>query len=484
MSGILPQPPELPGIKRWQLISTRPTVPIWSRVSPTSNLQFDWHPNGRSIALGDESNLLVMKAPSFELMQLFCGHTAAVTKVEWSPNGQLIASASRDGTVRIWDVETGTPGEVLIGHKSEVHAVGWHPDGERLASADSKGDLRVWRSDGRTLASWHGHSVGVVDLDWSPDGGLLASIDAGGTMVVWNDRGTQQSVIEPNNHQSRTVAWRPDGAQLLTGNQLTGEICTWDLDGTPGRVFTGHKRTVRCAAWSPDGKRIASVAEWDRKLRIWDVDGEGVTVVDHGQDFIEWVEWSPDGRSIATGSSAALNIWDASGRLVAAQSLSGTIRFARLSPDGQRLAVNLGTGEEFHMLLCNADGSDAQFLDDLAGYPLDFDWTPDGQSILVGGGKPSLRLCGRDGSAGLVFDEDPNWDRGPQRLSVSPNGKQAAVNTDFTRRRLCDSDLESGRHTRADLCRSGRSHQSPGLESPGRPHCRVLRGRPAPCLDV
>ncbi len=429
LDGLLPDPPALPGIARWQIVSRH--------VSDTPSMNrghFAWSPDGRYIARPDRGNLRVYEVPSFELRAIFSGDAPKLMNVAWSPNGKLLASGASDGTVRIWDFATGTQNTVFVGHTSEVRSVKWHPDGERLASGDHGGQLRIWSRDGTQLAVRTAHPSGSnVEVDWSPDGKLLASTGGGRKIALWNDQGQQQSVINVNKGYIHTVAWSPDGRRLLAANSGSRKVCIWNRDGTPGPVFAGHASGPRYAAWSPDGRRVASVAH-ERTLYIWDVESGVKTVTDVHQGSSGWVAWSPGGESIATFSAGGFHIWDASGQVISQIANCLPIRKIRLSPDGQKLAANIGTGEEFHVLLCNFDGTQPQILDHVHDYPLDFDWTPDSQSLVLGGWwlhnpKPVLRLCGRDGSAAPALNKqlDIAGDDGIRRLSVNPNGRQVAL---------------------------------------------------------
>ena len=437
LPGILPNPPAIPGIGRWQMTSRHVAV------TPFRNGgHFAWSPDGRYIAVSDGKVLRVYRVPSFEVQKIFCGHTAALTKIDWSPNGKLLASASSDHTVRIWDFESGTPSRTLFGNASDVRSVKWHPDGERLVSGNVVGNLRMWSRDGKLLKRWQGHPNSLVrDIAWSPDGKTLASAGADGTIALSNDEGERQSVIDTKKGAVATVTWSPDGKRLLTANRGSGEVCVWEPNGTLGPVFAGHTSGPNCAAWSPEGRHAASVAN-DGKLRIWDVDSGVKTVIDVDQEEvndvnIDWVAWSPGGESIVTCSDDGFHVWDASGGAIAQLTRSGGVRAARLSPDGQKLAVNIGHSNEFYMLVCNSDGTLPQSLDRLHEYPLDFAWTPNSQSFVVGGWRlhtiaPILRSIGRDGSAGRVLINSPDVgkDFGIRRLSMSPRGNQVALAID------------------------------------------------------
>ncbi|HLW02374.1 MAG TPA: WD40 repeat domain-containing protein [Ktedonobacterales bacterium] len=154
--------------------------------------------------------------PQGTLLLDYRGHTDHVTSVAWSPDGQRIASASKDGTVQVWDTATG--GHVLTypGDGSWVWTVAWSPDGKLIASGNFSGAVEVWdAATGAQVYTYHGHTSWVYALAWSPDGKRIASGDKDGTVQVW-DATTGANVVTYRGHTDiiESVAWSPDGRAL------------------------------------------------------------------------------------------------------------------------------------------------------------------------------------------------------------------------------------------------------------------------------
>jgi len=97
------------------------------------------------------------------------GHSEAVLACAFSPDSQRLASASGDGTVRLWDIHTQTPQFTCKGHTGWVLCVAWSPDGQKVASGSYDGSVRVWEgSTGKSLAVLKGHKKWVTTLAWEP----------------------------------------------------------------------------------------------------------------------------------------------------------------------------------------------------------------------------------------------------------------------------------------------------------------------------
>jgi WD40 repeat protein len=191
-------------------------------------------------------------------------HKERVSTVTFSPDGKLLATASWDDTVRLWEAATGKEIRTLP-HKSHVLSVAFSPDAKRLVSAGWDVAMRLWDVDtGKEIRSLTGH---------------------------------QDTVL--------CVAFSPDGKQLVTGSLMPDDgspvrddsVRLWNVaTGKEIRTLKGHKVSVCSVAYSPDGKRVASAGH-DQTVRLWEVatGREALTIKQH-KFVVSSVAFSPDGK--------------------------------------------------------------------------------------------------------------------------------------------------------------------------------------------
>jgi hypothetical protein len=125
--------------------------------------------------------------PGFKLHHTLRGHTGPITQIAWSPDGHLLASASRDQSIRLWDAQTANLLHTLSDHSNSVYSVPWSPDGRLLASASDDHTIRLWDAAiGRQTSTLESHTGPLSGIAFSADNRLLASKSIDATVRLWN----------------------------------------------------------------------------------------------------------------------------------------------------------------------------------------------------------------------------------------------------------------------------------------------------------
>jgi WD40 repeat protein/DNA-binding TFAR19-related protein (PDSD5 family) len=239
------------------------------------------------------------------------GHTAGVTKVSFSPDGQSIASVSEDNTAKVWSLD-GKLRVNITGHQGRIANIMFSPDSKFIASVSEDNMAKVWSLDGKPQVDIKGHQGRIVDIVFSPDSKSLASSAEDKTIRIWTVDGKLRRILPTPNTASR-VNFSPDGNLLVAG--MDKNIAIWNLaNGKQIRTFEGHEGNITSVSFSPNGKMIA-VADRSDTVKLWDLDDKKLQKIENYGTV--GIRFSADGnRLLLTSQDKSVKYYTLDGTLI------------------------------------------------------------------------------------------------------------------------------------------------------------------------
>ncbi|NES02669.1 MAG: protein kinase [Okeania sp. SIO2F4] len=324
---------------------TRPPIPTYQPPKPQTK-----QPTNSITAPPHVVQPTVIPQPqqsTWKCVLTLTGHFDSVNSVAFSPNGETLASGSRDKTIEIWDMNKGRRWFTLTGHGDSVQTVAFSQDGEMLASGSRDKTIEIWdMKKGRRWFTLIGHSDWVDTVAFSPDNQMLASGGRDKAIEIWNlQKAKRWFTLIGHEDRVYTVAFNQDSGILASGSR-DQTIKIWDLQKAK-ELFSvkGHSDWVRSLTFSPDGGILASGSR-DGTIKLWQVyGGELISTpiqnLKYGMSDVLSVTFSPNGKIVASGyRNGTINLWDAiTGELL--ETLNGhssDVFSVVFSQDGRSLA--------------------------------------------------------------------------------------------------------------------------------------------------
>ncbi|KAF7967810.1 hypothetical protein HWV62_32965 [Athelia sp. TMB] len=408
-------------------------------------------PDGRRIASGSFNGSIHIWDAETGLLAVgpIQGGADRILSVAFSPDGHTVASGSMDGTVHIWDAETGV---LAVGpfeaHTDTVYSVAFSPDGLRLASGSGDGTVRIWNTETGVLAAgpFEGHTDKVNSVVFAPDGQKVAFGSDDKTVCIWDIKTSRRVVTKGHSGQVWSVAFSPDGLHVASGSE-DQTVCIWDAEtGTlTAGPLEGHTEPVTSVAYSPDGLRVVSGSD-DQTIRIWSLQSGTVTQTYKGHtDRINSVAFSSEGQRIVSASyDCTVRIWDAEAGPLAVRTSELSKRHTKdiysvvFSPDGRHIASDL---DDCTMCIWGAETGK------LTGGPYEghtyFIWSvafsPDGRRVATGSGDHTIRLWDVEMGSHVTFTGHTD---AVLSVAFSPDGRMVVSGSED--KTICMWDSETG----------------------------------------
>jgi WD40 repeat protein len=320
------------------------------------------------------------------------GHTNSVISVDYSPDGKFLASASKDGTVKIWDAGTFELLKTLViiediknYNNYGALAAAYSPDGKSLAVTSADGRLSVWDTSSWDLKYQVAAGKGkIYTVAYSPDGAYIATGGEDGSARVWRAAAGAKIYELPSDNQSvvETLVFSVNSSLLFVGGDNAKVVYAWDM--TSGELAyklraSGADKSIYGLAVSPDGKLLASSGE-DRLVRIWNLETKEVMEIPGHVDWVWGLAFTPDSKLLISASSdRTIRVWDTrygrsqivltgpsgqvfgvslhpDGHHLASASADNIVRTWDISPDGSHEVMALDHGSDIHDVVVSPDG--------------------------------------------------------------------------------------------------------------------------------
>jgi WD40 repeat protein/tRNA A-37 threonylcarbamoyl transferase component Bud32 len=305
------------------------TVRVWDAATGQEQLRLTGHsttilngvafsPDGKRIAsaggtVGPDGEVIVWDAATRQKKRTIKVPEGGVDRVTFRPDSRHLAAACMDGTVRLYDADTG---ELTRSLKSGFQRAGnwcvaFSSDGKLLAAGAEVNGMKVWDAEtGREKYSFPRDGNGNVGVGFSPDNSHLVGIGEAGFVRLWDlATGKEEFTHATSATHLNCAALSPDGRYVAVGaNDSTARVYEVET-GRMVRTLTGHggqthSGQIYAVAFSPDGRRLAS-GGMDHTPMVWDLGAEGASLVLQDCQYPAYaVALSPDGKRVAAAADS------------------------------------------------------------------------------------------------------------------------------------------------------------------------------------
>ena len=270
-------------------------------------------PDGEMLASAHKDKTVrLWRVETRELIQTLEGHLFSVRSVAFSPDGNTLASGGMDARVLLWESDTGRL-KRIIRPGGTVWGIDFSPDGNTLATGTEYGHISIWDiSNLRRVVRKHrirAHSVRAWSVSFNPNGDMLASVGGDAIVRLWNPE-TGEVTKELSGHEQHVLSVAFGDDDTLASAGADGSVRLWNLETESSRVLAGHTGWVFSTAFHPNGEILASTGK-DNSVRLWDsVAGTPLHVLERHTEWGRSIAVSRGGILASGGYDNVIHLWD------------------------------------------------------------------------------------------------------------------------------------------------------------------------------
>jgi WD40 repeat protein/DNA replication protein DnaC len=415
-------------------------------------------------------------------------HSDSITELNLSPNGKVLATASKDKTVKLWNLKN----DSLTNYRSsdtQAHKALFSPNGQIIATNNSDDDtVKLWRRDGTFLrniqgdpsvmsfspdsqaiitgsrddviklwtdkgkeVTWKNKIDSIASIKLSPDSQRIATVGSDNTVRLWKRDGTPIAVLHkyPLNRNLEnkipTVVFSPNSQIIATfGND--NKVKLWKTDGTLIKTLPGHARSIDYLVFSKNSRLIATIGD-DNFVKLWKYDGTLIAILTGHRDRIRDVIFSPNNKMIASidsggvnGTNTQIRLWQTNGTPVSEPIDDYGGEEIYFSPDSNFIA---STHQGGSIKLWNRDGTPISTLTGHRDRLNDLQFSRDGQTIVSASEDNTVRVWKRNPTTGKFeksFKTLREHNAAVNSVSISPDSQIIASASDDKTVKLWDTE--------------------------------------------
>jgi WD40 repeat protein len=209
---------------------------------------------------------------AFDEIAILKGHTGCVNTVLFSPDSNFLASAGADCSVKLWNLKTRNCVSTLTGHNDWIWTLAISPNSELVASGSDDQSAKIWDvKSQRCIASFDKHSGGISSVLFAQEGKALITGCKNGTIYIWNiETGVCQCSWSSDTNFLMALALSPSGNELVSSGR-DKELKVWSLaTGECLNILKGHTDGIRAISFSSDGNLVSG--SFDQSIKVWNIE--------------------------------------------------------------------------------------------------------------------------------------------------------------------------------------------------------------------
>ena len=249
-----------------------------------------------------------------KVINTLTAHQDSISQIKYSPDGKMIASASWDKTIKLWNVDTGELINTLTGHTDGINSIAFSPDNQFLISGSEDKTIKIWNivGEAKLTKTLTGHTDSIKAVSVSSDGNLIASGGYDNTIKIWSVAGELLQTIDAHELAITSLAFAPN-SNILASGSWDNSIKLWSIqneENTNKLLHTlRHQDGVTTISFSADGNILAS-GSGDRHVKLWNIKtGEVIKNLRGHTSQINSLAFSSDDRSIISAEEQQGLFW-------------------------------------------------------------------------------------------------------------------------------------------------------------------------------